>query len=96
MQKKVLTVPARFLKQGKPSELRPFHTLLAVHVPKHLSAPSCRLSEDVGELDFTYDDTLLQADEEEEAPLSETLHKESQEPEVYCSGSYHWGPRWLP
>lgn len=41
-----------------------------------------RLGEDPGELDFTYDDTLLQADEEEEAAVSETPKKESQEPEV--------------
>ena len=55
------------------------------------SKTSCRLSEDVGELDFTYDDTLLQADEEEEAALSEAPHTDSQEPEVYCSGQLQLG-----
>ncbi len=47
-------------------------------------ACNCRPEDDMGELDFTYDDSLLQGDEEEDTAVTALQQKEQEDQEVFA------------
>ena len=52
----------------------------------------CRPVDDTGELDFTYDDSLLQGEEEEDTAVLATQQKEQEDQEVFAIWAAFLGP----
>ncbi len=52
----------------------------------------CRPVDDTGELDFTYDDSLLQGEEEEDTAVLATQQKEQEDQEVFAIWAAFPGP----